>query len=195
MTDSIDAPSDPAAFFRAWLTDALLTNPLAHAMGLATAACDGQTSLRMVLLKAYGPSGFVFFTSPDTRKVRQLSENPHASLLFFWPVSHRQVRIDGDARQLSTPSLVSGLSPGGVRHDRLTWVAPDGGLAEIREALAAGPHRSRGFLVAPRSVSFWQGGARRRHATLAYERVGDEWVHRISGPADLVALLSAPTVA
>ncbi len=181
-------PAHPAAFFREWLTAALTTHDTAHAMSLATATRDGQTSLRTVLLKAYGRDGFVFFTAPDSLKVRQLDENPHASLLFFWPASQRQVRIDGTARRVA-PSSLARRCLGGARQDALSWVAPQGRLADVREALAAGLRDVCSILVTPRTVAFWQGGKNRRHATLTYERTGDDWGHRTSGSADLLSTL------
>ena len=73
----------PFVPFTDWLNHALAHLPMANAMGLATAAPSGVPSLRTVLLKAYSNDGFVFFTSPDTLKVRHISENPHVSLLFL----------------------------------------------------------------------------------------------------------------
>jgi pyridoxamine 5'-phosphate oxidase len=156
-------------------------------MSMATAARDGRTSLRTILLKAYGQRGFVFFTGADTLKVRQLAENPHVSLLFFWPESHRQVRIDGTAARVPPASLVRSVFSRHARGDALTWVSPHGRLADAGEALAAGIHGICCYLVSPRTVCFWQGGTARQHASLDYERTGDIWIHRTSGPDDLLA--------
>jgi pyridoxamine 5'-phosphate oxidase len=183
----------PADFFEDWLTQALAARPTAHAMSLATATREGQTSLRTVLLKAYGRDGFLFFTATDTLKVRQLTENPHASLLFFWPESHRQVRIDGTAARVPPASLARRVLSRGAGHESLRWVSPLGRLADAREVLGIGAHGACGFLVSPCAVCFWQGGTGRRHATLDYERVGDDWIRRISGPADLQAALGLPS--
>jgi pyridoxamine 5'-phosphate oxidase len=83
--------SDPLAWFRAWSEDAPHDVPLA--MALATATAEGAPSVRMVLLKQADERGFVFFTNYESRKGRELAENPQAALLFHWP--GRQVRVEG----------------------------------------------------------------------------------------------------
>src|SRR5690606_7834319 len=65
------------------------------AMTLSTADSQGKPSGRIVLLKGYDAQGFVFYTNYDSRKGHELTENPQASLLFFWPSLERQVRIEG----------------------------------------------------------------------------------------------------
>lgn len=55
----------------------------------------------MVLLKKYDPNGFSFYTNYTSRKGRELSENPHAAMLFYWPAVSRQVRIEGIVQRLS----------------------------------------------------------------------------------------------
>jgi pyridoxine/pyridoxamine 5'-phosphate oxidase len=67
-------------------------------MTLATADADGRPSARTVLLKGFDAEGFVFFTNYQSRKGRELADNPHACLLFFWPELERQVRIEGECR-------------------------------------------------------------------------------------------------
>ena len=49
----------------------------------------------MVLLKDFDEKGFVFFTNYNSKKGQELTENPRASLVFYWDVISRQVRIDG----------------------------------------------------------------------------------------------------
>jgi pyridoxamine 5'-phosphate oxidase len=53
----------------------------------------GQPSCRMVLLKAYDDRGFSFYSNYESRKGRELKANPRASLLFYWPLVHRQVNL------------------------------------------------------------------------------------------------------
>jgi pyridoxamine 5'-phosphate oxidase len=80
---------DPIALFDAWLAEARLSEPNdPESMALATADAAGRPSVRMVLLKAHNPDGFVFYTNLDSRKGEDLAVNPHAALLFHWK-SHR----------------------------------------------------------------------------------------------------------
>ena len=70
-------------------------------MTLATATPDGIPSARIVLLKGFDERGFVFFTNYESQKGRELAENPHAALVFYWAELERQVRITGTVAKTS----------------------------------------------------------------------------------------------
>ena len=53
-------------------------------MTLATSTSEGYCTARIVLLKELDENGFVFYTNYDSRKGRDLTENPQASLVFYW---------------------------------------------------------------------------------------------------------------
>ncbi|MSQ53637.1 MAG: pyridoxal 5'-phosphate synthase, partial [Betaproteobacteria bacterium] len=94
--DEKDVARDPFRQFDDWFkasTDARL--PLANSMSLATANRAGRVSVRAVLLKGVDAGGFTFYTNFESRKARELGENPHAALLFCWDELERQVRIEG----------------------------------------------------------------------------------------------------
>ena len=58
------AGDDPVALFASWFETARTSGaPLPEAMTLATATPDGRPSARLVLLKDFGPDGFVFYTN------------------------------------------------------------------------------------------------------------------------------------
>ncbi len=87
---------DPIALFASWLAEAEAGEPHdANAMTVATVDADGQPSARMVLLKEFGPEGFVFYSNRESRKGEALAANPRAALLFHWKSLRRQVRIEG----------------------------------------------------------------------------------------------------
>src|SRR6476661_10359075 len=88
--------ADPFTQFDAWWQQALSAKLLEpNAMTLATASADGVPAARIVLLKGFDQSGFVFFTNYQSYKGMQLAENPKACLVFFWKELERQVRITG----------------------------------------------------------------------------------------------------
>ena len=94
--------TDPFQLFDDWLAEARASEPNdPEAMALATAGADGQPHVRMVLLKAHGPDGFVFYTNEQSAKGEQLAANPRAALLFHWKSLRRQVRIEGDVGRVS----------------------------------------------------------------------------------------------
>src|SRR5262249_25323336 len=72
-----------------------------NAMALATATRDGRPSVRMVLLRGVGHGGFTFFTNYESRKARELEENPYGALVFYWHAADRQVRIEGPIERVS----------------------------------------------------------------------------------------------
>ena len=72
------------------------------AMTLATADKQGRPSARVVLLKGVDHRGFVFYTNYESRKGQELTENPQAALVFYWPDQERQVCIAGEISQLPT---------------------------------------------------------------------------------------------
>ena len=98
----LEAAADPYDLFGDWFRDAEASGLLLpESMALATATGDGRPSVRMVLLKGFGPAGFRFFTNYGSRKAAELDENPRASLCFHWSVLERQVRIEGRVERLS----------------------------------------------------------------------------------------------
>ena len=102
MTFEANLDSDPVVQFSRWFAEAQAAGvPQSEAMVLATATRDGGPSARMVLLKGWGPEGFVWFTGYQSRKGEELGANPRAALLFFWQPMGRQVRVEGAVQKTS----------------------------------------------------------------------------------------------
>src|SRR5690606_37284323 len=92
----------PFEIFRAWLAEAQETEPNdLNAVAVATADAQERPSVRMVLMKAWDEAGFVFYTNLESRKGRELAENPNVALLFHWKSQRRQVRIEGRAEPVA----------------------------------------------------------------------------------------------
>ncbi len=77
--------ADPFKQFETWYAQTVATGVYEPgAMSLATVDEEGQPWQRTVLLKLYDEKGFVFFTNYESRKARQIADNPRVSLLFPW---------------------------------------------------------------------------------------------------------------
>jgi pyridoxamine 5'-phosphate oxidase len=182
--ESADLLPDPIAQFARWLDDARAGGlELPEAMTLATADPEGRPSARMVLLKGADPDGFRFFTNTESRKGRELAENPNAALVFHWELEpRRQVTVAGTVEPLPrdeaeayfrTRPLGSRL---GAWASRQTTVVPgrealDQAFAEAETTHGDDPPLPPwwgGYLLRPVRVEFWQNRANRLHDRFRY---------------------------
>ena len=188
---------DPMEQFRRWLGDAEAAGiPLPNAMAVATADAEGRPSVRHVLLRGIDERGFTFFTNYDSRKGRQLAENPHAGLVFLWKLLDRQVNATGRAERVD-PAESDAYFATRPREARLgAWASAQSSVLESREELErrvaeaderfAGAEVPRppnwgGFVVRPNTVEFWQGRRSRLHDRFRYSREDGGWrVDRLS---------------
>jgi pyridoxamine 5'-phosphate oxidase len=187
-----DAASDPIEQFRSWFDGALaadLHEP--NAMTLATATPDGRPSARVVLLKGFDERGFVFYTSYEGRKGRELETNPNCALVLYWGELERQVRVEGRASRVSEEesdeyfgSRPWGSQLGAWASEQSRPVEGRGALEERLRGLEAeyeGREVPRplfwgGYRVEPEVIEFWQGRENRLHDRLVYRRSDNgEW--------------------
>jgi len=186
-----DLDADPFAQFDTWFNEAMSVEAMdANAMSLATAAPDGQPSLRTVLLKYYDRSGFVFYTNLGSRKADEIDANAKVALLFYWHELHRQVQITGSAQKISNAENVAYFMRRPRDSQLGAWVSRQSSLissrsvlentfAQMKEKFAAGevplPSFWGGYRVAPTSVEFWQGRENRLHDRFRYSAVNNNW--------------------
>jgi len=183
--DEADLGENPIVFFEKWFAqaDAAMVNEV-NAMTLATVDDQSKPHARIVLLKAIDDKGFTFFTNYQSNKGKNLSVNPNAALVFFWPELERQVRIEGLIEKVSkAESDTYYLSrPRGSRLG--AWASPQSSIIENRAVLEAKekeflehfdgkeihrPEHRGGYRLKPNRVEFWQGRSSRLHDRICFE--------------------------
>lgn len=184
-------PADPLELFGRWLDQAVSTGATdATAMALATAALDGTPSVRIVLLKEHGPDGFVWFTDYGSQKGQELSENPRASVAFYWRDFSRQVRVSGavaaideetSRKYFDTRPVESRFSAAASDQSQ---PVPDRKTLEDRVAALRSQHPNDevpmpagwgGYCLTPVQIEFWQGREGRLHDRFRYVRENGNW--------------------
>lgn len=190
---------NPFDVFEAWFAEARASEPNdSNAMALATATPDGVPSVRMVLLKGYGPDGFVFYTNLQSRKGGELLANRQVALLFHWKSLRRQIRIEGAISEV-TPAEADAYFASRNPESRLGSAASDQSrplesrevyldrVAALREVYPDGnvprPEHWSGFRVAPVAIEFWADRAFRLHERRRFVRCDNQgWTSTLLYP-------------
>jgi pyridoxamine 5'-phosphate oxidase len=192
LTDElIPYPTDPVSLFKEWLTEADKSeniNPTA--MALATADASGVPSVRMVLLKHVDERGFSFYTNSESRKGIEISQNPRASLCFYWKSLLREVRVDGPVSNVGQKEADDYFATRTRGSQIGAWASkqsrPLEGRFELEKRIAAysakfnvgkvpRPKDWQGFCVYPERIEFWQERKFRLHDRIVYSYSGEGW--------------------
>ncbi|MGW0766729.1 pyridoxamine 5'-phosphate oxidase [Streptomyces sp. NPDC002676] len=201
--EETDLAAHPMDQFTRWFEDAAraalhgtLYEP--NAMVVSTADERGRPSSRTVLMKQFDTDGFVFYTNYDSRKARELAENPYVSLLFPWHPVARQVIVTGLARRTGREETTEYFRSRPHGSQLGAWASAQSSVIASRAELEAAyaelgarypegeevpvPPHWGGFRIAPETVEFWQGRENRLHDRLRYVAQPDgSWaVERLS---------------
>ena len=191
MNSDFEQRVEPIALFGEWLKAAQGSEPNdPNAMALATVDSEGLPDVRMVLLKDFDLSGFVFFTNFESAKGRELLANPKAALCFHWKSLRKQVRVRGPVTMVSAAEADAYFASR-QRGSRIgAWASQQSRVLESRFALekAVAAYTARyaigeiprpdywsGFRVAPQEIEFWSDGTFRLHDRIKFKRAGEGW--------------------
>jgi len=174
--------TDPFAQFANWFKEALkYEKHEVNAMIVATSNTKNEPSARVVLLKSYSSEGLIFFTNYNSNKGKNIENNPKVALLFFWPETMRQIRIEGvttkipgeesdfyfNSRPLASKASSALSKQSESLKDRAEFENSITKLTTSNEKIKRPTHWG-GYLVKPHLFEFWQGGLARSHDRFIY---------------------------
>jgi pyridoxamine 5'-phosphate oxidase len=181
---------NPFKQFETWYGEVLnsdIKEPTA--VTLATSSKDGTPSARTVLLKGFDEDGFVFFTNYESRKGKNLIENPVGELLFYWMDLQRQVRISGRVEKTSREESEEYFKTRPIKSRIGAWASKQSSIIPNREHLEKQfaefekkfgddvplPPHWGGFRLIPEQFEFWQGRESRLHDRICYKKKDGVW--------------------
>ncbi len=186
-----EVATNPFVQFEKWFAEALKHHPKdANAFVLSTATKDAHPSARVVLLKGLEKEGFVFYTNYESRKGKELLENPFVSMTFFWSAIEKQIRVEGKVQKVSEKDSDEyfKIRPAGSKAG--AWVSPQSSVIPGRDELAHKhldfivTHENKeilrppfwgGYCIIPSRIEFWQGRTSRLHDRILYTFENDNW--------------------
>jgi pyridoxamine 5'-phosphate oxidase len=196
--DETTVEASPIDQFKKWFIEAVKKGEREPTgMIIATSTRDGNPSARMVLMKEFSERGFTFFTSYNSKKGIHLSENHYAALVFHWPKTERQVRIEGRVEKLPAhesdkyfDSRPEGSKISAIVSQQSHIVSDWSVIEEVYKKAFSDfkgkriprPAEWGGYLVKPYLIEFWQGRPNRLHDRIEYHYNGEKWVIRRLAP-------------
>ncbi len=191
--DKLDADSlntHPMLQFKLWFNQLPQKNDF-NAVTLSTYNKLEGVRSRIVLLKDFNKTGFIFYTNYNSLKARQIQYDNQVSLCFFWPEFQRQVRVYGIAEKISVKKSDLYFSKRPRKSQIAAWASEQSQLIDSRSELI---HKYRiiekkyinkkiprpdfwgGFNIKPISIEFWQGGVDRMHDRFLYCKQNNKWI-------------------
>ena len=195
--DLADCDPNPFVQFRLWFDEAKGEMLERDAVSVATSTRDGKTSTRMVLLRYVGDDDVGWYTNYESRKGRQLEENPFASILWYCEPRGRQVRMEGAVEKMSAAesdayfaTRARGSQLGAHASEQSSVIASreelEARVREVDRRFAGGdvprPANWGGYRLTPNRFEFWQHRDDRLHDRVVYLPSGNGWTLERQAP-------------
>ena len=191
--------ANPIDLFKKWFVEAEkseINDP--NALSVATSNKDGIPSVRMVLLKGLSEKGFVFYTNFNSKKGKDLKNNPYASMCFHWKSLRRQIRISGKTEVVEDKEADNYFSSRKYGSKISAWASSqseqmknrDEFLDKIKEYEKKFPKEKSvprpthwsGWRVLPNEIEFWVEVNNRSHQRLVYKKENGKWIKELLYP-------------
>ena len=183
-------PKNPIDLFSNWFNDVEQnkSEQEPNIMSISTVDENKMPRSRIVLLKKFSKSGFVFFTNYNSRKGLNINLNSNVCLSFYWPNFERQVIVNGKATKISETDSVEYFDsrPKGSKISAI--ISNQSKVIESRDLLDKKfsellkldiplnkPDHWGGYLVKPTEIEFWQGRENRLHDRIIYKNDDKDW--------------------
>ena len=182
---------DPFTLFAEWMIEARESEPNdGNAMALATVDEHGMPDVRIVLLKDFGPGGFVFYTNDGSAKGCQLQSNPKAALCLHWKSLRRQIRVRGLVEKVGREEADAYFASRARGSQIGAWASDQSRPVSSRQALedrvksaeerfdgqsVDRPAYWNGWRIVPDTIEFWRDRPFRLHDRLVFKKTGDRW--------------------
>ena len=188
--DLIDFTLNPFELFANWYdlaSETEINDP--NAMTLSTIS-NNKPSSRVVLLKSHDEKGFVFYTNSNSKKGKSISENNNIALNFHWKTQNRQIRIEGQAKIVSSEIADSYFNSRPRGSQIGAWSSNQSAELNARSELIDNikkfekkyedqdiprPSHWNGYLVKPQLIEFWQEMPFRIHDRVVYNLLNSQW--------------------
>ena len=181
---------NPFKLFEEWFNTAKKTeinDP--NALALGTSDKEGNSSVRMVLLKSFNKKGFVFYTNLNSKKSEDIKVNPKASMCFHWKSLLRQVRVVGKINSVSSKDADEYYNSRAYGSRIGAWASKQSTILNQRDELTQSintfkkkfpdvnnvprPNYWSGWNLSPTEIEFWLDGENRIHQRLKYIRLDE----------------------
>ena len=181
---------NPFKLFEEWFNTAKKTeinDP--NALALGTSDKEGNSSVRMVLLKGFDKKGFVFYTNLNSKKSEDIKVNPKASMCFHWKSLLRQVRVVGKINSVSSKDADEYYNSRAYGSRIGAWASKQSTILNQRDELIQSinmfkkkfpnennvprPNYWSGWNLSPTEIEFWLDGENRIHQRLKYVKLDE----------------------
>ncbi len=193
MSEKIVDFNEPFKKFHEWFEIAKKNKDIIEptAMSIATVGKDLKPSLRMVLLKSFDENGFCFYTNLTSRKSREIIENSHVALCFYWAILGRQVRIEGKVIAVDQKEADNYFHSRPRDSQIGAWASKQSQIMDnwqdLEDRILAinkqfenqeipRPPFWSGYRVVADNIEFWEEGKYRIHNRLLYKKQNNKWL-------------------